>query len=79
MASSVGSGTGPRRKYSDLDPSTFRRRMPPKYEVFDTPIPADTDMYTYDFQKGLITVQYKGSYITISGSIICLLWINDGR
>lgn len=56
------SGSSTKRKFSDLDLSTFRRRMPPEYNIFDGPLPPSTDKYSYDFQKGLIHIQYAGSH-----------------
>jgi hypothetical protein len=55
-----------KRKFSDLDPSTFRRRMPPEYNIFDAPLPPSTDKYRYEFQAGLIHIHHAAA--SASGS-----------
>lgn len=49
----------PRRKYSEVDPSLFRRRLPPEYNVFDRPLPPASDEYSYEMKQGNLVISLK--------------------
>lgn len=42
-----------------VDPKALRRRADYEYDIFNRPVPQDTDMYTYSMVGGVVQVQEK--------------------